>query len=137
AEIARLDDVPGEVVQAVLEEWEASQELADRFASGGIGYARKLLQQTVGPQKAEALLRKIEGRPEDEGAFSALRDVDPSQLAALIAGEHPQTIALILASLDPASTAPVLKELPSTLAGEVLFRIARMDKVRPDVLDVV
>jgi flagellar motor switch protein FliG len=136
-EIARLEHVPPELVQAVLEEMESTQQAAHSLASGGIGFARTLLQETLGPQKAETVLKRIETQVVDVAGFQVLRKADPRQLATLLSPEHPQTIALILASLGAEQAAPVLQELPAELAAEVLFRMARMEKVRPEVLQMV
>src|SRR5690606_27934653 len=69
--------------------------------------------------------------------FANLRHADPQQISALVRNEHPQTVALLLAHLDPNQTAAVLKELPTALGGEVLYRLARMEKVLPEVLQVL
>jgi flagellar motor switch protein FliG len=55
----------------------------------------------------------------------------------MMRGEHPQTVALILAHLEPAHTANVLKELDPQLGSEVVFRMARMEKVSPDMLQLI
>ena len=47
---------------------------------------------------------------------------------------HPQTIALILAHLVSTQTAAVLKELDPALGGEIAFRMAKMEKVSPEML---
>jgi len=62
---------------------------------------------------------------------------DPQQLSNTLRGEHPQTIALILAHLDPAQVAAILRELEPALGGEVMFRIARMEKVAPEMISLV
>jgi flagellar motor switch protein FliG len=55
----------------------------------------------------------------------------------MLRAEHPQTVALILAHLQPAHTAAVLKELDPGLGGEVVLRMARMEKVSPDMLVLI
>src|SRR5262249_14994201 len=66
-----------------------------------------------------------------------LRNADPQQLGNMLRAEHPQTVALILAHLQPAHTAAVLKELDPALGGEVVLRMARMEKVSPDMLVLI
>ena len=51
--------------------------------------------------------------------------------------EHPQTIALILARLNPNQTADVLKELPEDVRSEVAYRIATLGKISPQTLKQV
>ncbi|MEE9273992.1 MAG: flagellar motor switch protein FliG, partial [bacterium] len=48
---------------------------------------------------------------------------------------HPQTIALILAHLEPEKSCDVLSELPEAVRGEVAFRIATLDRIPPGVIN--
>jgi flagellar motor switch protein FliG len=48
--------------------------------------------------------------------------------------EHPQTIALILAYLDPQKASVILQNLPVEIQSDVARRIATMDRTSPDVL---
>ena len=51
-----------------------------------------------------------------------------------IQNEHPQTIALIMAYLDPDQAATILTSLPQDRQAEVAKRIAVMDRTSPEVL---
>ena len=66
--------------------------------------------------------------------FTALEKADPQQLSKFILGEHPQTIALILAHLKPASAAQLRQLLPDDLRVDVLTRMASLDEISPDVI---
>jgi flagellar motor switch protein FliG len=136
-EIARLDRVPSEVVDAVIAEWQQMETAVHSVAEGGVDYARRILEQAVGPQKASSILKRIESQLRESAGFNHLRNADPQQLTNLVQNEHPQTIALLLAHLEPAQAAGVLADLPLELAGTVLYRIARMEKVLPEVLQVL
>lgn len=136
-EIARLDSVPSDVTRAVVLEWEQMETAAHSIAQGGVDYAREVLEQAVGPQKAASILKRIETQLRDNKGFANLRHADPQQISGLVRNEHPQTVALLLAHLDPNQTAAVLKELPTALGGEVMYRLARMEKVLPEVLQVL
>ena len=48
--------------------------------------------------------------------------------------EHPQTIALILAYLEPPNASMILQNLPSEIQSDVARRIATMDRTTPEVL---
>ena len=48
--------------------------------------------------------------------------------------EYPQTIALILAYLEPQKAAVILQNLPADIQPEVSKRLATMDRTSPDVL---
>jgi len=63
-----------------------------------------------------------------------LKRVDPQHLAKLIQNEHPQTIALILAYLEPAQGAESLAALPENLQAEVAIRMTNLGEISPDVV---
>jgi flagellar motor switch protein FliG len=66
--------------------------------------------------------------------FDFIRRTDPAHLLNFIQQEHPQTIALILAYLEPAKASVILQNLPDEIQSEVARRIATMDRTSPDVL---
>ncbi|MGH7504330.1 MAG: flagellar motor switch protein FliG [Longimicrobiales bacterium] len=136
-EIARTHQVSADVLAAVVEEWGQLETALHSIAEGGVEYARQILEQTIGPQKAAAMLKRIEGQLRESAGFYNLRNADPAQVTGLVRNEHPQTVALLLAHLEPDQTASVLKELPTKLGGEVLYRLAKMEKVLPEVLQVL
>lgn len=136
-EIARMDRVSGEMAEAVLNEWLEIMVAADSLASGGLEYAREVLDKAFGAGKANAMLRRIQLQLADNAGLQRLRNADPVQLGNMMRGEHPQTVALILAHLEPQHTAHILKELNPRLGSEVVFRMARMEKVSPDMLQLI
>jgi flagellar motor switch protein FliG len=70
---------------------------------GGLDYASRLLQDTFGKQRADDLLMLVRRAQEAaQGNLAKLQRTDPQQLGKLLDSEHPQTIALVLAHLDPA-----------------------------------
>ena len=52
----------------------------------------------------------------------------------MIANEHPQTIALVLAYLPADTAAQVVSALPDELQADVAMRIALMDRTAPEVI---
>jgi flagellar motor switch protein FliG len=133
-EIARIDQVGGETAQMVLDEWLESIIAADSLSAGGVDFARSVLERAFGPQKASSILKRIQGQLAETADFQRLKKADPAQLATTLRGEHPQTIALILAHLPAKLTAAVLRELVSETGSEVVLRMARMEKVSPEML---
>ena len=69
--------------------------------------------------------------------FEFIKKTDPAQLVNFIQSEHPQTIALVLAYLEPAQAAVVLSSLAEERQLEVVQRIATMDKTAPEVIKEV
>jgi len=136
-EMAQMDRVPPATVDAVLAEWLELTLGVDSLSSGGVEFAKDVLEAAFGPVKAQQILKRIQGQLADSDRFGRLRRADPQQLGSTLRGEHPQTIALILAHLDPSHVAAILRELEPALGGDVMFRIAKMEKVSPDMISLV
>ena len=136
-EIARMEKVDPLVVEAVIDEWQHTEQAAFSLAQGGVDFARRVLIKAFGETKAQTVLRRIEAQLHDTVSLTHLRAADPQQLGALIRNEHPQIIALVLAYLDPAQTAAVVKDIETTQGSDILMRMARMEKVMPDVLRII
>jgi flagellar motor switch protein FliG len=132
-EIARLDKVDSEDKDKVMLEFQELMMAQEFISNGGIDYAREVLERALGTQKAidivNRLTSSLQVRP-----FDFIRRTDPSHLLNFIQGEHPQTIALILAYLDPQKAASILSELRHEIQADVAKRIATMDRTSPDVL---
>jgi flagellar motor switch protein FliG len=136
-EIARMDKVDPRLVESVLEEWLTSIMAADSLASGGIEVAREILEKAFGARKAQQILERIQSQLANTANLTKLRNADPQQLGNMMRGEHPQTIAVILSHLEPQHTANVLKEIEPEIGSEVVYRMARMEKVSPELLSII
>ncbi len=132
-EIARVDIVEPEERDKVLMEFQELMMAKDFITSGGIDYAKDLLEKSLGSQRATEIINKLTSslqvRP-----FEVVRKTDPSHLLNFIQNEHPQTIALILAYLDSNKASSILSALEHEKQAEVARRIAKMDRTTPDVL---
>jgi flagellar motor switch protein FliG len=135
-EIARLDNVTPEIREAVLEEFHNIAIAQQYVSQGGIEYAREILEQALGPRKANEILEKVQQTIRTTG-FNLLENVDPKQLVNFIQKEHPQTIALLLAHMEPGNAAAIVSALPQELQVDVATRIATMESISPDTLDQV
>jgi len=132
-EIARLDTIDSEERDTVLQEFQELMMAQDFITSGGIDYARELLEKSLGSQKAVDIINRLTNslqvRP-----FDFIRRTDPTHLLNFIQQEHPQTIALILAYLEPAKASIILSKLGHEIQSDVAKRIATMDRTSPEVL---
>ncbi|MGD0570736.1 MAG: flagellar motor switch protein FliG [Candidatus Sulfotelmatobacter sp.] len=133
-EIAVLDYVNAETALAVLEEFHRLAMAGDYISQGGMDYASKLLAKAFGKDGAGDLLRQISQAAEVGGdKLDSLRKADPRQLAKFIEGEHPQTIALILAHLESKQASTVLMRLPVELRAEPIKRLAQLRQFSPEM----
>ncbi len=135
-EIANIKAVSPRVKEEVLQEFYEMCLAQDYIAEGGIGYARQLLEQALGSDKAVEVINKLtvslQVRP-----FEFARKTDASQLVNFIQNEHPQTIALILSYLKPAQAALIIRSLPAEMQSDTARRIALMDRASPDVINQI
>jgi flagellar motor switch protein FliG len=136
-EIARLDTIPSELTEEVLAEWLELSLALDSFSAGGLEYAKEVLEKAYGNSRAQQILKRIQNQLADTAGLHRLRKADPQQLGSMFRHEHPQTIALLLAHLEPQHTAGVLKELDPATGSEVVFRMAKMEKVSPEMLQLI
>ncbi|MDR2101054.1 MAG: flagellar motor switch protein FliG [Treponema sp.] len=132
-EIARLEAIEPEQKTAVLQEFQELMMANQFITMGGIDYARELLEKSLGSQKAIDIINRLTSslqvRP-----FDFIRRTDPAHLLNFIQQEHPQTIALILAYLEPNKSSVILQNLPHEVQSDVARRIATMDRTSPEVL---
>ncbi|MDR0290213.1 MAG: flagellar motor switch protein FliG [Treponema sp.] len=132
-EIARLETIDSEQKDTILQEFQELMMANQFISTGGIDYARELLEKSLGSQKAIDIINRLTSslqvRP-----FDFIRRTDPTHLLNFIQQEHPQTIALILAYLEPNKASVILQNLSHELQSDVARRIATMDRTSPEVL---
>jgi flagellar motor switch protein FliG len=135
-EIANQNKIEPELKKQVQEEFLQLQKANDYINSGGISYAKKILEKSFGKEKTRNIINRLTAtlqvRP-----FDSIRKSDPGQLLNFIQGEHPQTIALILAYVNPSQASQVLSSLAPEVQSEVAKRIAVMDRTSPEIIKEV
>src|SRR5690349_7248681 len=133
AEIMRLGTIDGTVADTVLTEF-ADMARANRYLhQGGLDYARELLEASLGPEAAEALVGRLSNAFMDV-PFGFLQKADPRQVLSFLQDEHPQTIALVLAHMPAMLASQILSGLAGELQADVAHRIAVMDRTSPDII---
>jgi flagellar motor switch protein FliG len=133
-EVAALGAVEGHVGEKVLEEFHLMAKAAAHVTRGGVEYAKTLLLRSLGPDNAKRILERLVRSFESTAGFSALEKADPQQLSKFILGEHPQTIALILAHLNANNAAQLVTLLPDDMRADVLTRMANLEEISPEVI---
>ena len=103
---------------------------------GGVEYSRQLLARAVGPRRGAEILERISVH-QQLSSFEMLRNANPSEVATLLQDEMPQTIALVLSYLEAKVAADILTSFAKELQIEVTLRLAMMDRVSPQVVQVV
>jgi flagellar motor switch protein FliG len=102
----------------------------------GTQFIKNVVSKAVEKGKAQTILEEMK----EEGQwnlFQKIRRLDPKTVANFIRGEHPQTIAIILAHLDTGQAADILKELPEPLQADVVYRIAELENITPGIVEEI
>ena len=137
-ELADMRGITPEVSAAVLEEFWELLETQSFMVHGGLDYANRLLVETFGKQRADDLMTQVRRAQEAEhGNLAKLQRTDPQQLGKLLDSEHPQTIALVLAHLDPKRASMVLNNLSEEHKVVSIQRLAEMRQFSPEMAQKV
>jgi flagellar motor switch protein FliG len=137
-EITDLDYVPPETAAAVLEEYHRLTLTQEYLAQGGPAYASQLLVKAFGEIGAKSLLSQVT-QAQEVGMrnINTLQKADPEQLAKFIQGEHPQTVALVLAHLSGKAASSVLVMLPEKVRAQAVVRLAQMQQFSPEMVEKI
>ncbi len=133
-EIANLPKINPEEREQVMREFHEIM-MAQRFIlQGGVDYAKDLLTRSLGAERAGVLIEKLLSQKKP---FEFMKKVDPVQLLNTIQGEHPQTIALVLAYLPAERSSVIISQLPPEIQSDVVRRLAIMERGSPEALQRV
>jgi flagellar motor switch protein FliG len=135
-ELMRMPAVDSVTRDAILEEAYAGLFAHAGVLPGGENYALELFAQAFGSGKAHELLDRVH-QAQQIIPFDFLRDLDPMQAAGLLTDEHPQTIAIVLAHIDPRAAARILTQFEAPIQVEVAKRIALTEQITPEAVEIV
>ncbi len=135
-ELMRTPAIDANVRDSILEEAYAGLFSHVGVLPGGEGYALELFAQAFGESKAHELLERVHAAQQII-PFDFMRDLEPLQAASLLEDEHPQTVALVLAHLEPRSAARILNQLDASIQVEVARRIALTEQITPEAVEIV
>ncbi len=99
----------------------------------GKTYLSKILNAALGKDKARRILSSL--NTSENAGFETLKSLDAASIANLLAIEHPQTGALILANLESDQAAQILSLLPANKRDAIVYRLATTEEVSPNMLD--
>jgi flagellar motor switch protein FliG len=137
-ELADLRGVSPELSAEIVEEFWEMLATQGFIMHGGLDFASRLLVDAFGKQRADDLLMQLRRSQEAaQGNLAKLQRTDPSQLGKLLDSEHPQTIALVLAHLDPRRASQVLDNLSEEHKVISIQRLAEMRQFSPEMAQKV
>ncbi len=137
-EISDIGAIDPAEATAILSEYYNLAITQEYIAQGGTEYAERLLVKTLGPEGARAMLEAVTRAQElSAGKLDSLQKADPQQLAKFLQGEHPQTIALIMAHLDPKQASALLMKLNEETRAAAIKRLAELRQFSPEMAQKV
>jgi flagellar motor switch protein FliG len=116
----------------VIDEFDKASASGD-ISFHGKEYIKTILSKALGPEKANRMLESMTSKVYP--GLDAMKWVDAKAVSQMIRTEHPQTISVILAHMDPDQAGVVMVDLPEALRADVALRLATMEDLQPSVLE--
>lgn len=132
-DISSIGSIDPDLKSVIFDELHQMAVAKQFVTQGGIEFAKDLLEKSFGAERAFEILNRLQNSLQ-EVPFQFLKKADPGQISSFIQDEHPQTIALILAHLEPGTAAIILSALPQNVQSDVVLRIATMDRTAPEIV---
>jgi len=131
--VREIQGLPAEQVREILKEFteQIHRGLPELRSMSEV--MRKLAAKSMGLDKTRTFSQESEAG----GLPDTLAELDARTLAAMLKQEYPQSIALILAHVEPRRAAEVLSMLPEKMQPDILRRLASLESVSPEVIDLV
>ena len=127
-------DVSEDQVEGVFNTFMTKTRARTSIGFGAAPRIRAVMEHALGAERAENVLARITP-PTRSRALEPLRWMDAKTIAALIAEEHPQIAAIVLAHLEPPIAADVLQLLPSDIQPDVIYRVAKLESVSAEAIE--
>ncbi len=128
-----IEGVTQDQIGGTLDKFIKNVKNESSLGHGSQEYLRRTLTRALGLDKANSVMGQInlEGGPV---GLESLKWMSPRVVAKIIANEHPQIIAIVLAHLDRAQGGSVMNLLPESMRTDVLVRVAKLDIIHPAAL---
>lgn len=129
-EIVGLPPLSPTTVVEIFAEFMDRVGRSELMGQGGLELARAFLQERLGQARAQEVIDQIEGQ-RAASPLSGLMRIDPQQALAVLGGQQPQVVAVLLAYLPPEEAANLLGVLDPAFRVKVAKRIAQLTRVDP------
>ncbi len=132
-EMSMIDNITPEMLRAVSTEFVDKFEGESKMIIESDSFIKNVVKKTLKGKEANAILEDLEKKKQDK-PFIWSRNVNVGTLAGYVEGEHPQTIAMILAHMPAEISSEIMISLPDELKGDIAMRIARLGQISEDVV---
>jgi flagellar motor switch protein FliG len=117
----------------VLEEFRVATEHERKIPFDADGFVNRLLAKFAEEEAAEGG-GTLPSAARNMPALEALSRMSPVDLHARMVDEHPQVVATLLALMTPGQSASVLELFDELTRGELVMRVALLNRIDPEVL---
>ncbi len=131
AEMIKIRSLPDGEREELMGEFMIELRRSSKASYGGINRARKIIVDAFGEEKADDMLKKIEGKDVESG-FKFLAELPADDIFQLVKDEDPQLISVVINFIQPKTSGEILKALPRDKAKQVALRLAKMKGVSPE-----
>jgi len=135
-EVARLSKLSSEDMQEIVDDFYGLCTTQKILSEGGVLYAKNVLEKAFGAQQASSLMERV-SKAMQTRSFEFVRKANYKNLMMTLQSEHPQTIAFVLSYAASEQAAKIISELPKKLQLDVIKRIATLESVSPEIVDIV
>lgn len=132
-EMSRIDHITPEMLKAVSASFVDLFEGETKLIVEGENFLKKIISTTMDEEKANAVFEDLEKRKQDL-PFVWSKNINLGTLASYIEGEHPQTIAMILAHMPSEVASEILMFVPDEMKGDIALRVAKLGQISEDVV---
>ena len=130
--MATIQHIPSEARQQVIDSFLAAQDTYSGLFLKGSDFAKMALAKTETDRADDLLDQFISGT--ESNSLETIAMMQARMVASLLEKEHPQTIALILSTQHVQHASEILSWIPEEMRADVVYRIAKIEKVSPDVI---
>lgn len=132
--MSKFKVVPVHITKKVLEEYYEMISESEEFIFSSQFQSKDMIIDALGEERARGILGGLNIHSGSNRTLESLEMVDAKSLSTFLVNEHPQTVAVILAHLEPEKKGEVLRRLPESLQAEVVLRMANLDNVDPELI---
>ncbi|MCK5164475.1 MAG: flagellar motor switch protein FliG [Desulfobacula sp.] len=132
-EMSLIDNITPEMLKAVSLDFVDKFEGESKMIIESDSFIKNIVKKTMKDKEANAILEDLEKKKQDK-PFIWSRNINVGTLAGYVEGEHPQTIAMILAHMPSEISSEIMISLPDDLKGDIAMRIAKLGQISEDVV---
>jgi len=132
--MSKFKVVPVSITKRVLEEYYELISESEDFIFSDQTASKDSIIEALGEERTRGIMGGLNISTSSARSLESLEMVDAKSLSTFLVNEHPQTVAVILAHLEPEKKGDVLRRLPESLQAEVVLRMANLENVDPELI---